>query len=84
MNNCLNNFDMKTLGGNDVTRFAKLDKPIDRGNLKPFIYKAKVLNIMISIVSYPVDLWIEYDEDGKCANHERSDCFIDPKYLKQL
>lgn len=62
----------ETVAGYPVTDFKKLETPTKRGwPLKPLIY--------VGTVHVPDlgDTKVEWNEDGKCANYIRNDCFID-------
>lgn len=63
---------MKTIGDYPVENFEKLKTPIKRSYpLKPFIYKGEIIDYRFNqrVLCY-------WDEDGKCANYNRSDCYL--------
>lgn len=67
---------MKTIGEHIIENFQKLDKPMERGGmLKPFIYQGTIKNL--PLFDNVEDIIVYWDEDGKCANMGRRDCFID-------
>ncbi len=76
---------MKTLGGYKITEFKKLSKTDSEYEnilinnytfLKPQIYSGVVDDPKCGT---NLVLW---NEDGKCSNYSREDCFIDVSKLK--
>ncbi len=66
---------MKTKGGFEVKNFKKLDVPIERGMLNPHIYEGLVMDVTMN--DKKENIIITWDKLGKCANFQRSDCFIE-------
>src|SRR6185312_8636093 len=62
---------MKTIGNYEISNFHQIGTPVDRGNLKPLIYSGDIYDPVTK-----AETIINWDEDGKCSNWKRSDCFI--------
>lgn len=72
---------MKTNGGFKIKNFKELKKPIKHGALEPHIYEGLVKNVP-TIGDKKEDYLITWDKFGRCANWNRSDCFINVKEIK--
>lgn len=64
---------METKGGYEIKEFKKLEIPLNRGILKPMIYSGIIFDPNPFINR---DIELLWNEDGKCANYSREDCFI--------
>jgi hypothetical protein len=71
----LKQLKMKTKGGFKVKNFKKLDVPIERGMLDPHIYEGLVMGVTMN--DKKENIIITWDKVGRCANFQRSDCFIE-------
>ncbi len=65
-----------TKSGLIIENFKKLDTPIDRGFLEPHIYEGTIKGYRDESNSAGTDLYLTWDQFGRCANWKREDLFI--------
>jgi hypothetical protein len=73
---------VKTNGGYLVRELKRLSVLESRGNLKPFVYEGRIDDSVCPWLGNNV--LVKWDVDGKCANWDRKDCFIDPKIFEMI
>lgn len=69
---------VRTNGGFIIENFEILEEPIPKFS-GPHIYGGLVKDVPIA--DHKEDFYITWDENGRCSNKSRKDCFIDVSFL---